>query len=82
VAGLPAESKLNRDLTVHVEVRGNATRNARIVWEARDQEPAFGNQFTFTPRNEGNQWIEVEVQWPDGRRAFAVTNCTTVPGGN
>jgi hypothetical protein len=46
---------------------------ARIVWEARDQEPTFaGPSYTFTPGpSAGSYWIEAEVQWPDGRRAFA-----------
>jgi hypothetical protein len=49
------------------------------VWEANGQEPAFGGQnFTFTPGPQaGAYWIEAEVQWPDGRRAFA-TNSVTV----
>jgi hypothetical protein len=47
---------------------------ARIVWEARDQEPAFGKTFSFTPASSGSQWIEAEAQLPDGRRFFAVTN--------
>jgi hypothetical protein len=46
------------------------------VWEARDQEPAFGPTFTFAPVHAGSQWVEVEAQWPDGRRAFAATNFT------
>ena len=46
---------------------------ARIIWEARGQEPGFGGQsYSFTlGTQEGNYWIESEVQWPDGRRAFA-----------
>lgn len=44
---------------------------ARIVWEAREQEPAFGPTYTIQPKSTGEQWVEVEVQWPDGRRAFA-----------
>jgi len=47
---------------------------ARIVWEARDQEPAFGRTFEFAPAHSGVQWVEAEAEWPDGRRAFAVTN--------
>jgi hypothetical protein len=47
---------------------------ARVVWEARDQEPAYGATYTFTPTNYGSQWIEAEVQWPDGRRVFAVSD--------
>src|SRR5207253_422137 len=49
---------------------------ARITWEARDQEPAFGSTFTFSPKNNGSQWVEVEAQLPDGRRVFATTNFT------
>jgi len=44
---------------------------ARILWEGRDQEPAFGSSFAFVPKNNGPQWVEVEIQWPDGRRVFA-----------
>jgi len=47
---------------------------ARIVWEGRDQEPAYGSTFTFTPQNNGAQWVEAEAQWPDGRRIFAATS--------
>ena len=48
----------------------------RIVWEGRDQEPAYGSTFTFTPQNNGTQWVEAEAQWPDGRRVFAAANFT------
>jgi hypothetical protein len=44
---------------------------ARITWEARDQEPTFGQTFSFSPKNNGAQWVEAEAQWPDGRRVFA-----------
>ena len=47
---------------------------ARIVWEARDQEPYIGPTFTFAPKNNGAQWVEAEAQWPDGRRLFAAAN--------
>ena len=49
---------------------------ARIVWEGRDQLPAFGATFAFTPKNNGIQWVEAEIQWPDGRRVFATANFT------
>jgi hypothetical protein len=59
---------------------------ARIVWDARDQEPTFGGlTYTFTPSSHvGAHWIEAEVQWPDGRRAFAMNSITvslTAPPG-
>jgi hypothetical protein len=47
-------------------------RDARIVWEAYGQEPAFGVTFSVTPTGQGSHWIEAEAQWPDGSRAFAV----------
>jgi hypothetical protein len=47
---------------------------ARITWEARDQEPAFGPTFTFSPKNNGTQWVEAEAQLPDGRRVFATAS--------
>jgi hypothetical protein len=46
---------------------------ARVVWEGRDQEPAFGKTFTFNPRNSGTQWVEAEIQWADGARVVAAT---------
>jgi hypothetical protein len=48
--------------------------NARIVWEGRDQEPDFGSTYSYTPKNTGAQWAEVEITWPDGRRVFATAN--------
>jgi len=62
---------LNTPVTLSVQVAGQSLTNARIVWEARDQQPAFGSTATFSPVNNGDQWVEAEVEWPDGRRAFA-----------
>jgi hypothetical protein len=56
---------------IHLDVQGEDLSLARVVWEARDQEPAFGPTFSLTPRNSGPQWVEAEAEWPDGRRAFA-----------
>jgi len=77
---VPTTARLpNRPVTVTLQVGDTNLAAARIVWEARGQEPAFGSQsFTFTlGAQEGNYWVEAEVQWPDGRRAFA-TNSVTV----
>ena len=62
---------LNTALTLTVQVPGVDLTGARIVWEGRDQQPAFGSTYTVVPVNNGDQWAEVEVEWPDGRRAFA-----------
>jgi hypothetical protein len=57
--------------TLTVQAAGFNLNGARILWEGRDQEPAFGSSFSYTPKNNGVQWVEVEIQWPDGRRVFA-----------
>jgi hypothetical protein len=66
-----ASVQLKAPVTLHVDVPGEDLSVARIVWEARDQEPAFGPTYTISPKNSGSQWVEVEAEWPDGRRAFA-----------
>jgi hypothetical protein len=63
---------LNAALTLSVKVTGLDLTGARVVWEARDQQPTYGATFTFSPVNNGDQWVESEIEWPDGRRAFAV----------
>jgi len=65
---------LGQPVAVSLQVADPNLDGARIVWEARDQEPSFGGvNYTFTPvGNQGPYWIEAEVQWPDGRRAFAM----------
>jgi hypothetical protein len=62
---------LNTAVTLTLQVPGFDIAGARIVWEGRDQQPQFGSSYPFTPRNNGEQWVEAEVEWPDGRRAFA-----------
>ncbi len=63
--------QLNAPVTLSVQVPGMSLSNARVVWEARDQLPAYGATYTILPMNNGDQWVEAEVEWPDGRRAFA-----------
>ena len=74
IAGLPAQISTNTPVTATLQVPGMDLSGARIVWEARGQEPAFGTNFTFVPTSDRGQWVEVEAQWPDGRRAFAAAN--------
>lgn len=57
-------------LTLSLNASGLDLNRARIVWEARDQEPDYGTTYTVTPKNPGAQWVEVEITWPDGRRMF------------
>jgi hypothetical protein len=63
-------------LTLTVETPGLSAADDRVLWEARDQQPAFGPSFTVTPSSSGPQWVEVEVEWPDGRRVFAAGSFT------
>jgi hypothetical protein len=66
-----SNADLNRTLTVRLESPDLDLTDARVVWEARDHEPAFGTTFKVTPRHAGPQWIEAEACLPDGRRVFA-----------
>ena len=72
IVGLPAEVVVGAKVSARLEVDGLDLSGARIVWEARDQQPAFGRTFEFVPAHSGIQWVEAEAEWPDGRRAFAV----------
>ena len=71
IVGLPAAAVVGTKVTAKLEVDGLDLTGARIVWEARDQQPAFGRTFEFMPVHSGIQWVEADVEWPDGRRAFA-----------
>jgi hypothetical protein len=51
---------------------------ARIVWEAKDHEPSFGETFTAS-NGIAPKWIEAEAQLPDGRFVFATTNLSARP---
>jgi Glycosyl hydrolase family 9/Cellulase N-terminal ig-like domain len=66
---------LGMPATLSVQTPGFDSSNARIVWEARDQQPIFGSGSTasFSPINNGAQWVEVEVEAPDGRRVSATS---------
>jgi hypothetical protein len=73
----PTDNRLpGQPLTVTLNVADTNLTTARIVWEASGQEPSFGGTtYTFTPGPDlGAYWIEAEVQWPDGRRAFATNS--------
>lgn len=76
ISGLPATAPAGQPITVRLTVDELDPAEARVVWEAAGQEPVFGTEFTFTPRNPGDQWVEAEACWPDGRRAFAAGSFT------
>ena len=77
IVGLPEKAVAGKPVTARLSLpkdSGLDIAAATIVWEAHEQEPVFGGEFTFTPRNHGDHWIEAEAQWPDGRRVFSVAN--------
>ncbi|MBU6399069.1 MAG: glycoside hydrolase family 9 protein, partial [Verrucomicrobia bacterium] len=80
IVGLPARALLHHAVTARLEFAGIRGQPERVVWEARDQEPACGRTFNFCPVNPGSQWVEAEAQWPDGRRVFAATNFVAALG--
>jgi hypothetical protein len=72
----PTTPKLpGQPLTLTLQVAETNLTGAKIVWEGLAQDPAFdGLSHTFMPSSyEGSNWVEAEVQWPDGRRAFAAS---------
>lgn len=76
---VPSAVATNTLVTATVQVPNLDLSGTRIVWEAAGQEPAYGPSYAFSSGSGSSQWVEVEVQWPDGRRAFgastfAVTN--------
>jgi len=74
ISGPTAVVALQAPVTLSVAVAGQDLAGARIVWEARDQEPAFGSTYTISPQNNGAQWVEAEIEWPDGRRSFGASS--------
>jgi hypothetical protein len=66
-----ATVEVGTPVTLKFQAPGIDLSNARITWEGRDQEPSFEPEWTFIPKNNGIQWVEVEAHLPDGRRIFA-----------
>ena len=51
---------------------------AEVVWEIQGQGAIRGGTTcTFLSPTAGNQWIEAEIHWIDGRRAYAATSIST-----
>ncbi len=68
----------HRPFTVILQAPGLDLTEAEILWEAKGQEPTFGGpDFTVTPATTGEQWVEAEARWPDGRRVFAAATFTS-----
>jgi hypothetical protein len=51
---------------------------AEIIWEIQGMEPIRGGTTcTVTPETAGDPWVEAEIHWIDGRRAFAANTLMT-----
>jgi hypothetical protein len=74
ITGLPAAVPARTSLTLNLSAPGVDLSDARVVWEATEQEPRFGPSFTFKVPRSGPHWVEAEAQLPDGRRVFAVAD--------
>jgi hypothetical protein len=79
ITGLPDVVPSGQPVTAAFEVSDLNPAEASIVWEAKNQEPLCTNVVTFTPAVPGWNWLELEAQWPDGRRVFVATNVLVAP---
>ncbi len=69
IASLPGTALLGDSLTLQVESDRDLTQ-ARVLWEAKAHEPRWGAEVALEARVTGENWVELEVLWPDGRRSF------------
>ncbi|MBI3885767.1 MAG: glycoside hydrolase family 9 protein [Opitutae bacterium] len=81
ITGLPTTTPVGSAVTARLQPPpGLDLSAATVTWEAHGQDPLSGPSFTFTPRANGQQWVEAEAYWPDGRRVFAVQNFKATNG--
>jgi hypothetical protein len=71
IVGLDTPPAVGEKRTLSLDVPGQELAGARLVWETSGGEPSFGRSFELVADSSGAGWVEVEAQWPDGRRAFA-----------
>ncbi len=75
ITGVPSSAAVGDTVKVQLRVpAGYDLTQARIVWEARDQNAVIARDFAFSPKQSGPHWIEADAQWPDGRRVVAIAN--------
>ena len=79
IVDLPARAQVGHPFTVHARDTALDLGKAQLVWEAPETDPTIGGSFTVVPKAAGECWLELEAQLPDGRRAFALTNCVVRP---
>jgi hypothetical protein len=74
ITGLPRSLPVGESAAAQLSVQGLNIADAQILWETRDALPVFGPVLQVAPKNVGEQWVEAEAMWPDGRRVFAVAS--------
>ncbi|MDB6054862.1 MAG: hypothetical protein JWN25_2385, partial [Verrucomicrobiales bacterium] len=74
ITGLPALIAAKQPITAQMVVPGIDLSKARIIWEAKDQQPFPTSLYQFSAAYSGPQWVEAEALLPDGRRIFVATN--------
>ncbi|MBM4397623.1 MAG: glycoside hydrolase family 9 protein [Deltaproteobacteria bacterium] len=71
IAGVPpGRVGVGTPVLARVECPGTDLREADAIWEVSGREPSSGLALAFMPFHAGDAFVEVEVRWPDGRRAF------------
>ncbi len=71
----PPTPRPGRPLTARIAVEGLDLSQAFVVWDVPGHGVFTGRSLTLVPGRPGPLTIEAEAQWPDGRRAFATTEC-------
>lgn len=71
IEGLPSALPVGKPADAKLKVEGLDIGEAQVLWEARDSDPVFGETARIRPKNVGEQWVEAEAVWRDGRRVFA-----------
>lgn len=74
ITGVPTAARVGERIEMKLHSPNLDLSQAQVVWEAKNQTPAFGPTFAFAATNHGPVWVEAEAVLPDGRRVFARTN--------
>lgn len=68
--GWPEKPVRNASYSLTLKATERSMEHARIVWETSDGRPYLGDSYTFKTESFTGGWIEAEVLWPDGKRAY------------
>lgn len=71
IAGVSDRITVGTPVIARIDVPGMELDGAVVTWEASGMEPSVADVLSMKPESPGVRWIEAEVLWPDGRRAFA-----------